>query len=78
MVLFDQKDNVIDFLDTRGGGLLRPRGAGASENTGGYCPKYRANSETFKSAKGAARTANRSRNWPAPRSVLREFLRISR
>jgi hypothetical protein len=28
-----------------------------------------------RSAKGAARTANRIGNWPAPRSVLREFLK---
>jgi chitinase len=33
--------------------------------------------KTIKSAKGAARTANRTRNWPEPHSVLREFLRRS-
>jgi hypothetical protein len=32
----------------------------------------------LRSAKGAARTANRTRNSPAPRSVLREFLKTAK
>jgi hypothetical protein len=34
--------------------------------------------EFLKSAKGAARTTKRIRNWLAPRSVLREFLKSAK
>jgi hypothetical protein len=46
-----------------------PNGPGTGPRRTPFCAKF------LRSAKGAARTAKRTRNWPAPRSVLREFLR---